>query len=276
MAPIARITALTLALATAFASASPILATPPTGYAPALVEAAAPSIPKLKAPVPLPPPATIIYSCKVKGVAALTFDDGPGERTPDLLKLLAKEKVKATFFVNGDNYGKILDSKNRKIVKDAYNAGHQIASHTWNHIDLDTLSWDKIHYQMKTLDDALIKIIGKRPVYMRPPRGATNALALSYLGQYKYKVIEWDQDTNDWRHLEANDAVAQSMAIYKKALTTSGLKKNGHIFLQHDTIATTATELASQAIALAKKKGYKLVTVGECLGQPNAKDWYRK
>ncbi|KAK3819535.1 MAG: hypothetical protein J3Q66DRAFT_334811 [Benniella sp.] len=269
MAPIARITALTLALATAFASASPILATPPTGYAPALVEAAAPSVPKLKVSVS----ATIITSCTVKGVAALTFDDGPAERTPDLLKILAKAGAKATFFVNGDNHSKILTSANKKIIKDAYKAGHQIASHTWGHLDMITLSLADLHYQMKTLDDALFSIIGVRPRFMRPPFGSTNAQVLKFLGSEGYKVVQWDRDTNDWQH---PTEVPLSMEVYKKALTTSGLKKNGRIFLQHDTHPKTATELASQAIALAKKKGYKLVTVGECLGQPKSKDWYRK
>jgi hypothetical protein len=70
--------------------------------------------------------------------------------------------------------------------------------------------------------------------------------------------------------------VPLSMKTYKDTLTTSGLKKNGHIFLQHDIHPLTVSEVAVQAVKLAKKKGYKLVTVGECLGQPNSKDWYRK
>jgi hypothetical protein len=137
MAPITRIAAIALGIVSALASATPILAIPAgsPAFVENLAEAAAPSVPKLPK-VKVAASATIIESCTIKGVAALTFDDGPGEYTGQLLKFLAKEKVKVTFFVNGENAGNILKEPFKSYVKTAYDAGHQIASHTWSHEDL--------------------------------------------------------------------------------------------------------------------------------------------
>jgi peptidoglycan/xylan/chitin deacetylase (PgdA/CDA1 family) len=69
----------------------------------------------------------VITSCP-NGQVALTFDDGPSEHTKDLLDLLAANKMKATFFVNGFNYGSIYDYTT--IVQRMIADGHQVGSHT--------------------------------------------------------------------------------------------------------------------------------------------------
>lgn len=88
----------------------------------------------------------VITSCRVPGTVAMTFDDGPYKFTNQLLDHLKQAGVKATFFVNGHNIGDIYQYD--WIVKRAYHEGHQIASHTWGHADLTTLSYDQIHNQM--------------------------------------------------------------------------------------------------------------------------------
>ena len=90
----------------------------------------------------------IITACKTPGTVAITFDDGPFEYTGKLLDILKKEGVHTTFFMNGNNYGKILDSKYQAIVKRADAEGHQVASHTWDHADLSKLSKEKILDEM--------------------------------------------------------------------------------------------------------------------------------
>ncbi len=72
------------------------------------------------------------------------------------------------------------------------------------------------------------------------------------------------------------DEVSKSLAVYETALgAKDAIKKKGSIFLQHDTHKSTALELAPQAIDYALSKGFKVVTVGECLGESKSK-WYRK
>ncbi|KAF9943302.1 hypothetical protein BGZ75_007242 [Mortierella antarctica] len=273
MAPLTRLAIVAMLASAAFAV--PVIPPNPNGPAPAFSEANAYAP---DAPTP-PSPALfkravesgVIMTCSKPGVVALTFDDGPFEYTNALLDILKKKKVKATFFLNGQNNGEIKNYK--AVVKRAYNENHQIASHTWSHTDLLTLSKSQILNEMKQLDDAIKGIIGVRPIYMRPPYGNRNESVKKTLIDAGYKIVIWDQDTNDWQH---PTEVNKSLDVYKAVLGRKNeIKQKGHIFLQHDTHKSTALELAPQAIDYALSKGFKVVTVGECLGQSKSK-WYRK
>ncbi|KAF9432702.1 hypothetical protein BGZ76_010442 [Entomortierella beljakovae] len=211
----------------------------------------------------------IITKCKIAGTAALTFDDGPHTFTNELLDILKKKGVKATFFMNGNNYGSITSY--RSVVQRAYSEGHQIASHTWDHKDLKGMKVSDVKLEMSKLDSAFKSILNVRPVYMRPPYGSLDDSATKTINDLGYKIVTWDRDTEDWEH---PDDVATNFKVYTSSLTKSGLKKPGHIFLQHDVNKATALTLAPKAIDLALKRKYKVVTVGECLGVPKSQ-WYR-
>lgn len=204
-----------------------------------------------------------MYACKRPNTIALTFDDGPHIYTPSLLQTLEQNGVKATFFVNGQNYDSILTGQNQRIVREAYEAGHQIASHTWSHKDLATLSGPQIRREMTRLDDALRQIIGRAPAYMRPPYGSTSPLARQILGDMGYKVILWDIETKDTDHPEDAEA---GLEEYRRALQSPGSTRKGWIALQHDPVESTSLELAPRAIRLAKRLGFRFATVAECLG----------
>ncbi|KAG9320828.1 hypothetical protein KVV02_000621 [Mortierella alpina] len=268
MAPFTRLAILALLASAAFAV--PVIN--PNGQAPAFSEANA------YAPDDSTPPSPalfkravesgVITTCSRPGVVALTFDDGPFEYTNALLDILKNKKVKATFFLNGDNVSKIKNYK--AVVNRAYNENHQIASHTWSHADLFNLtSKRQILNEMTQLDDAIKGIIGVRPTYMRPPYGNRNDFIKKILIDAGYKIVIWDADTNDWQH---PDNFNKSLDVYKDVLGKKDeIKQNGHIFLQHDTHKATALELAPRAIDYALNMGFKVVTVGECLGQSKSK-----
>ncbi|KAG0369618.1 polysaccharide deacetylase [Gamsiella multidivaricata] len=274
MAPITRLAVLAMLASAAFVNAVPVLApVEPSGAVPALAASDAfASAPETSSPVlEKRAVATVITKCTKPGTIAITFDDGPSDFTNGLLDILKKKGVKTTFFLNGVNYGNITDRAD--VVKRAYKEGHQIASHTWSHQDLATLTTSQIKTEMKKLDDAVKKIIGVRPVFMRPPYGSVNDQVLSVLGSQGYKVVTWDKDTEDWKH---PTDVAKSLKVYTKIFGTAGeVKKAGHIVLEHDTHELTALSLAPQAIDLAISKGFKVVPVGTCLGVSSSA-WYRK
>lgn len=71
----------------------------------------------------------IITSCTTPKSFALSFNDGPFQFTTTLLDLLKNANIKATFFIKGDNFGKISESKTE--VQRILNEGHQIGSHTY-------------------------------------------------------------------------------------------------------------------------------------------------
>ncbi|KAF9079312.1 Carbohydrate esterase 4 protein [Mortierella sp. AD031] len=210
----------------------------------------------------------IVYKCVTPNTMAMTFDDGPFEYFANITELFNLNGAKATFFINGDNYDSIFNYEDE--LQNAYDAGHQIASHTWSHADLATLSVSQINYEMSELDAAIKSIIGVSPMYMRPPYGSINDLVINTIGT-RYTIVMWSLDTNDWQD---EDDWTKGYQVY-----TDNIKKTnnspGEIVLEHETIQMTAFELAPRAIKYAKSMGWKLVTVAECLGNTNATSWYR-
>jgi peptidoglycan/xylan/chitin deacetylase (PgdA/CDA1 family) len=86
------------------------------------------------------PVGTIITRCTVPGTVALTFDDGPHPNTDEVLNHLRNANMRATFFVNGDNFNYILDQPGRDRINRMIREGHQIGSHTYVYFPLFILS----------------------------------------------------------------------------------------------------------------------------------------
>ncbi|CAG7556383.1 unnamed protein product, partial [Fusarium equiseti] len=207
-----------------------------------------------------------IYSCTTPGTVALTFDDGPFVYTESVLDQLASAGFKATFFLNGYNLGNIEDYQS--TVDRMINEGHQVASHTYGHPDLATLADFDVEQQMALLSNQFIHMIGKDPVYMRPPYFSFSDRTLGVLGQLGYKVIIADIDTNDWQYSAFGGAEA-SVDSYNY-----GLSQGGSIVLMHDVHQNTVENILPRIIQATRRSGKRAVTVGECLGDPET-NWYR-
>lgn len=221
------------------------------------------------------PYGVILNACTVPGTVALTFDDGPYIYTQTLLNTLNAEGVKATFFVNGANWGPPItsDANAQQVLRNAYNGGHQIASHTWSHANLDTLSEDGIRAQMNQLESALLGIIGRYPTYMRPPYLSCGDTCINTLSSLGYHIITTNLDTQDWQFNTASTNF-QSQDIFTNALSTTSAASGRWIVLSHEVHQTTVNTLVGFMIDQARARGYRLVTLGECMGDPQA-NWYR-
>ncbi len=77
------------------------------------------------------PVGSIIDRCTQPGTVALTFDDGPHIYTAQILDTLRANNVRATFFINGDNWSNIFNADNQALVRRMIAEGHQIGSHTY-------------------------------------------------------------------------------------------------------------------------------------------------
>ncbi|RPA97611.1 glycoside hydrolase/deacetylase [Choiromyces venosus 120613-1] len=212
------------------------------------------------------PYGSMISSCTTGGVVALTFDDGPYIYTSDLLDLLARYQARATFFVNGQNWGApITDPSNQDLIRRMISGGHQVGSHTWSHPSLSSLSTADMTSQMTSLESAITSAIGKYPTYMRPPYFECNDACLGVMDGLSYHVIYTNLDTLDW----ANTGNIQvSMDIFSQNVASNSL------VLAHDVHPTTVYTLAEHMIVESQNRGLRLVTVGECLGDPS-ENWYR-
>ncbi|KAK4238766.1 carbohydrate esterase family 4 protein [Achaetomium macrosporum] len=201
-------------------------------------------------------PGVVIRQCSTPGMLALAYDDGPYQYTSQLVDILDKAGAKATFFWTGTLYGCIYNQA--AAVKKAFASGHQIASHTWTHGHMGSMSATQIRTEMTKVEDALVNLIGKKPAYMRPPYLETGGQFLPTMASMGYKVITDDVDSGDWN----NRTPQQSQQVFQQA----GTSGNGHIPLMHETYQSTVQTLTPWLINWAKQNNLKLVTVAECLG----------
>ncbi|KAK0236198.1 carbohydrate esterase family 4 protein [Armillaria nabsnona] len=204
--------------------------------------------------------AQVVYGCTVPNTVALTFDDGPWVYLYDVSKALVAKGAKGTFFFNGNNYACIYDADEQKRVKYAYDNGHQVASHTWSHSDLTTLSWDQIHDEMWRVELALQRILGVVPAFMRPPYGNYNDLVRSASYIRGQKLVIWDFDSGD----SVGASVAESKSRYDQAISQH---PDTLLPLNHETIETTVHQVLPYVIDRLQAAGYRLVTLAECLGE---------
>lgn len=184
--------------------------------------------------------------CGVKRCLALTFDDGVGPYTGTLLDTLKKTGSHATFFVEGQTAGLSAATMRRTLAE-----GNEIGNHTWDHPDLTRLSSDEVRRQVKSTQDAVERVTGRRPALFRPPYGVINEKDEAALG---LPVVLWAVDTLDWRDKDLT-------------MTTSRVMEGaapGRIILMHDTISSTVQAMATVIPALIQQ-GYTLVTVSDLL-----------
>ncbi|CAE6399164.1 unnamed protein product [Rhizoctonia solani] len=197
--------------------------------------------------------AQVITKCTVPNTVAITFDDGPYEYIYDISNALINAGAKGTFFFNGNNYQCIYSPDNQARLKHVYDQGHQVASHTWGHKDLSTLTWDQVHDEMWRVEEALQRILGVTPAFMRPPFGSYNDNVRNVAGVRGQKIANWDFDSRD----SAGASAADSKRLYDEIIAQ---RPSTILTLNHETYRTTAYEVIPYAIQ-------KLVTLAECLGE---------
>ena len=211
---------------------------------------------------PRPTPATtepaISYSAvHVSGpYIAMTFDDGPSEKlTPELLDLLARHHLRATFFVIGKNV-----VEHPEIVQRAAREGHEIANHSWSHPSFGKMSDARVRAELQKTDDAIRAATGKRPDLMRPPYGSITARQKKWIhAEFGYRTILWDVDPLDWKR--PGPAVVTSRIVKET--------RPGSIVLSHDIHAGTIKAMPETFDQL-EAEGFQFVTVSEliAMGKP--------
>jgi peptidoglycan-N-acetylglucosamine deacetylase len=188
---------------------------------------------------------------------ALTFDDGPDMRyTPQILDILKKYHVKATFFVLGFR-AKAHPDMVRRMVRE----GHTIGNHSWNHLDQVRLSPDKVRDQVVRADKVLYPLVGYHPDLVRPPYGKADPDTVRIISGMGYKVIDWSVDTRDW----AGTPVPAILSLVRKEVRPGG------IILEHcagnaNVDLSNTVQALPQVIQYLRAQGYQLVTVPQLFG----------
>ncbi|MBB4932567.1 peptidoglycan/xylan/chitin deacetylase (PgdA/CDA1 family) [Lipingzhangella halophila] len=190
---------------------------------------------------------------------ALTFDDGPGERTPELLDALAEHDAKATFFLTGEPLRENVDTLRRE-----YAEGHEIANHTETHPNLTTIGSGEVEDELTPVNALVRRETGHEMTLMRPPYGATDDSSAAVSKDLGLAEILWSVDTNDWRDRNAG----------KVASHTVKHAKPGSIVLMHDIHGTTI-DAVPRMLEKLTNKGFTMVTVSQLLGETEPGEEYR-
>lgn len=199
---------------------------------------------------------------------ALTFDDVPDPvSTPILLDLLARRRARATFFMLGARAVREPD-----LVAQVAAAGHEIASHGWDHRSLPLLDGAAIAAQIARTREALGPACG--PLF-RPPYGHQTFRVWAHARRMGVVPTLWSGMAEDWSG-DGADAIA---ARINAAIAP------GAIVLLHDTLATCAdpafrsreATFAALERVLAARRDYAFITIAElrAMGAPVWRWWSR-
>jgi peptidoglycan/xylan/chitin deacetylase (PgdA/CDA1 family) len=183
---------------------------------------------------------------------ALTFDDGPGPYTPEILRVLVRTHTPATFFEVGEEL-RYFGSSTAEIVR----LGDPIGDHTWSHPDMAHLSRRRQQRQLLR-EAAVIGNEGARfPEMYRPPFGRWNETTLQLLRQDDMLMVLWSVDTDDWE-------TPGTKRIVHNALSGA---RPGAIILMHDAGGDRSETVAAlpSIIRALRRRGYRLVTVPRLL-----------
>ena len=182
---------------------------------------------------------------QVRPMLALTFDDGPGQYTDELLDCLEENNAHATFFMLGQNISAYPDAPKRMLE-----IGCEIGSHSWDHTQLTTIDLDAVAKQFSDTDDALMQACGQTASVARAPYGDGNTDIYNTVNK---PFFMWSLDTEDWKLMDAD---GDYNAVMNGDLT------DGSIILMHD-IHEPSVKAALRLIPDLIAQGYKLVTVSE-------------
>ena len=183
---------------------------------------------------------------------ALTFDDGPGPYTPQVLSMLERHHVPATFFEVGvlERY---FSASTAAIVAD----GDAIGDHTDLHKPMSRLSPAGQRAQLLEQASAVERHGARFPRLFRPPFGMWDSATLALLRRYRMLMVLWTVDTNDYRRPGVN-------AIVRAAVAGA---RPGAIILLHDAGGNRSETVAAlpRIVAALRRRHYRFVTVPRLL-----------
>ena len=177
---------------------------------------------------------------------AITFDDGPGKYTQEIVDILREHNSVATFFMLGER----IDLVEPEVLDDLLTEGSTINSHSYSHSNFKKLSAEDIKADILDTKDKIYDITGGYEIrFFRPPYGSYNDTVKTNV---PFPLVLWSIDTMDWNTDDPN-------VVYENAI---GNIEDGDVILLHEVHESTIEALPMILEAL-KEKGYQTVTIEE-------------
>jgi peptidoglycan/xylan/chitin deacetylase (PgdA/CDA1 family) len=204
-------------------------------------------------------------------VVSLTFDDGPSPvYTTQILDILARHGIKATFFVTGRHVEKYPEIAHRIVAE-----GHDIGNHSYSHCNMVLLDDQQLQNEIKKAERAIIKSAGVRPTLFRPPRGVYSNRVRRAILDEGYQIVLWSVSTMDWSPF-GTGIIASRVKMFTR---------NGSIVLFHDSGSLVRREGGNRRstveslptiIEYLKSHGYEIVPVSELLLRTEEKSCFNQ
>ncbi len=183
-------------------------------------------------------------------LVAISFDAAWGnEDTQQLIDILGKYKVKATFFVVGEWVDKYPES-----VKALHDAGHEVMNHSNTHAHYPQMSADEVVADLNACNDKIEAVTGVRPTLVRLPYGDYDDNSINAVRSIGMEPIQWDVDSLDWKDLEAPEIIKR---------VTSKVQP-GSIVLFHNAALHTPEALPT-IIETLLQDGYTFVPISQII-----------
>ncbi len=171
------------------------------------------------------------------------------EDTQTLIDILARYKVKATFFVVGQWAEKYPES-----VKALHDAGHEVMNHSNTHPHFPQMSADQVIAELNACNDKVEAVTGVRPTLVRLPYGDYDDRSINAVRSIGMEPIQWDVDSLDWKEIPANE-IAQRV---------TGKVQPGSIVLFHNAAKHTPEALPTILETLLQE-GYTFVPISQII-----------
>jgi len=215
---------------------------------------------KQKTPASKPVPAPVVAQIQPEKDVALTFDDGPyGTSTAEILNILEKENVPATFFLIGKNVLLHPDQVHREL-----NDGDIIGNHSFSHAkNLATISSSTLRSDISHAQNVIVATSGKIPHLFRPPYSRVSSKMIKEITDEGYVMSGWNIDPRDWDNKNSSSTVISNVINYTKpdgVIIFHDGHEDGTDYSRENTI-----EALPVIIDTLKKEGYTFVTMDKIL-----------
>jgi peptidoglycan-N-acetylglucosamine deacetylase len=191
---------------------------------------------------------------------ALTYDDGPNDlHTQQLLEVLARHDVRATFFLIGRYV-----QRRPEIVRELVEAGHVLGNHTFTHPHLAVSAAVETRNQLEECQRAVQDVTGAAPRLFRPPFGGRRPVTLRIARSLGLEPIMWNVTSWDWKTPPA-DQIVETCVRQMRGGDVILMHDGSHVALSADRSQTViATE---RLIKKCKGEGQEFVTIPQMMGK---------
>ena len=184
------------------------------------------------------PAEPVYYIHDGRKAIALTIDDGPSpEYTPQILRLLARYKVTASFSMIGRSVALYPE-----VAREVAHAGHMIVNHTWDHSDVATMTSVRVRNEIERATEAIHHATGREPRMFRAPYGAWSPTVLRYCEEHDLTALDWSVDPRDWAMPGTRSIISNIMRY----------THTGSIILEHDGGGNRSETVAALKVVIPR------------------------